>query len=426
MKSRVINGTPLVGISAYFFENVAGVPEFQSQIDSVYSGTNEFLNGKQHIMFAFQLPYIDPDPLVQTKWWSPDLNSIFGDPTDAQFFGIWINGELAGQYGTANSPLTGGLDTLPSALIGSSSRYYDAGTTYKGALDEVMVWKNHTASFDDLGVIAVNLNHSGRTPWANERLDQRIRKLASSFEVNNVGSLDVSGIVSQQSYRKASPLELFQKIEDTEQGRISVDSNGDITFDSRQWAWDKAVSNTVQLTFSDDPTLIAGGAQDMLEGGTIVKDDPFNLVNVASVTSTYGTKQTNEDLTSIAKYGRRNPIALTGLLHSSDRQSYAIADWLLISQGTPQMQVTQLSFRVEDNPTILAPFAAAVEEGWLIRVVKTTSAEVLDVSAHVIGITHEWTFGGWNVTLKLDSTRTGYSFFKWGTSNWDGAEGWSF
>jgi hypothetical protein len=90
------------------------------------------------------------------------------------------------------------------------------------------------------------------------------------------------------------------------------------------------------------------------------------------------------------------------------------------------VQARQVSFRVEDNPTVLAPFAAQVEEGWLVRIRKTTTAETLDLYAHVIGIEHQWSWTGWTVTLTLDATRTGFTFFRWGTSTWGGSAGWAF
>jgi hypothetical protein len=58
--------------------------------------------------------------------------------------------------------------------------------------------------------------------------------------------------------------------------------------------------------------------------------------------------------------------------------------------------------------------------------VKQTAAETLDLYAHVIAVRHAFTFTGWTVTLTLDSTRTGFTSFAWGSSEWGGAAGWSF
>lgn len=313
------------------------------------------------------------------------------------------------------------LAPLTAAEILEGSQF----VPFQGVSDAIVVWVDHPAG--TLPALAAGAASAATNGWAEQRLDERITNLTTSMGVaTHVGTLDTAGGITLDSYRQGEPLALLQQVEDTEQGRVWVDRDGDLRFSRRAWAWDDTVSNTVQVTFSDDPTLIAGGAQEMLEGGTEIVDDPLNLVNVASVTSTTGRTQTVRDAASVTKYGQRNAVNLTGLMHPSDRQSRSIAEWLATAQSTPQIQAERVSFRVEDNAAVLAPLAAQIEPGWLVRIRKTTTAGALDLYAHVIGMTHEFEFTGWTVTLTLDATRTGYSFLKWGTSNWGGSAGWSF
>jgi hypothetical protein len=369
-----------------------------------------------HIMFALK-------PLAaNTQWWTPAFYPTRGTPSGAQFMDVWVDGQPFDFYSESNSPPdpTGTPSTPAQPMtIGGSDRTF----SYSGVIDEVLIWQDHPDSFDDLGTIAAQIYSAGSSPWSNERLDERLGRLTSALGVvNAVGSLDVSGIVTQQSYAAEAPLELLQKVEDTEQGRVWIDRLGDIRFSQRSWAWDDTVSNTVQFTFSDDPAQIAGGDFQMLAEGLKLTRDTREVTNVAKVNSTNGRQQVVQDDASIMARGIRNPYTLSGLLHPSDRQSLSIAEWTILSRSQPQTKLTELTVSVSRNSALYATFAQTVEEGHLVEV----NREGVEYLCHVTGIKHRVSEGGWFVTLSLDSTRTGYSFFKWGTSTWGGSVGWAF
>lgn len=346
-------------------------------------------------------------------------------PADTGDIQAWVDGaEVKLTNVSTSDTYTVGFDDNTPFCIGSNG----GNRPYTGYIDPVVIWRDIGKTSEQLTDFAAELHEAATVARAARRLDQRASYVLDDASVSaHLGTLDTSGIVTQQSYRQADALEQLQRIEETEQGRIWIDRSGTLRFSKRSWAWVDTVSTTVQVTFSDDSALIAAGtAQEMLEGGTVIEDDPLNIVNVAAVTKEGGRQQTVEDATSIAKHRRRNSIQLSGLLHPSDRQSRSIAEWLVLSQGSPKIQAQQVAFRVEDNPSVLAPIAAQIEEGWLVRIRKLTTADTLDLYAHVIGIEHEWAWTGWTVTLTLDATRASYSFFKWGTSNWGGTAGWAF
>jgi hypothetical protein len=367
------------------------------------------LSGVHHIVLA-----IDP-PLTVANWWSPALNYYYGTPTDPQFYDCWIDGSQVPSQGVTSA--TGyGTGVAPLRIGG-------ADDTYTGVIDEVLIWQDHPDSFTDLETIAAQLYSAGSSPWANQRLDERLTDLTTALGVpNSVGALDVSGIRTLQSYAPADPIDLLQKVEDTEQGRVWIDRLGDIRFSQRSWAWDDTVSNTVQFTFSDDPAQIAGGDFQILAEGFKLTRDTREVTNVAKVNSTFGRQQIVQDDASITARGIRNPYTLSGLLHPSDRQSLSIAEWTILSRSQPQTKLTELTVSVSRNSTLYASFAQTIEEGYLVEV----NREGVQYFCHVTGIKHRVTEGGWLVTLSLDSTRTGYSFFKWGTSNWGGSVGWAF
>lgn len=200
-------------------------------------------------------------------------------PEDTGDIRLWMDGrELALNNTTAALGLPSIL--LEGMLIGK------AATTplnpgphlpYQGVIDPIVVWADHPTV--TLPTLATAAHAAAADAWAGLRLDQRVTNLVTAMGLaSRLGTLDTSGSVTQQGYRQAGPLELLQQIEDTEAGRIWVDREGALRYSKRSWAWDDTTSNTVQLTFSDDPTLIAGGAQEMLEAGTVITDDPLNIV----------------------------------------------------------------------------------------------------------------------------------------------------
>ena len=268
------------------------------------------LGGVRHLMFAFE------PPLTTTAWWTSGLDWFYGATTDPQFMDVWVDGKQidfhSDSYSSNASP------TTPSSpmMIGSwGSQNMPTVTPYEGVIDEVLIWEDHPDSFDDLGTLAAELYSAGSSPWANQRLDERLTDLTTALGVvNAVGTFDVSGIVTQQSYTSDGSLELLQKVEDTEQGRVWIDRLGKIRFSKRSWAWDDTVSNTVQFTFSDDPAQIAGGDFQILAEGFILGRDPREVTNVAKVNSTFGRQQIVQDDASITARGIRNPYTLSGLL----------------------------------------------------------------------------------------------------------------
>ena len=370
------------------------------------------LEGVQHVLLAF-----DP-PAAAASWWTPSENIDRGTPASSQFFGCWINGLEAPGYGVAYASASSPSVAQSPLKIGG-----DRFDSYVGVIDEVLIWQDHPDSFDDLATLAAQLYSAGSSPWSNQRLDERLADLTTALGVvNAVGALDVSGIVTQQSYTSDGSLELLQKVEDTEQGRVWIDRLGEIRFSKRTWAWDDTVSNTVQFSFSDSPAEIASGDFQILAEGFKLGRDPREVTNVAKVNSTYGRQQTVQDDASITARGIRNPYTLSGLLHPSDRQSLSIAEWIILSRSEPQTKLTELTVSISRNSTKYATFAQTIEEGYLVEV----NRKGVQYFCHVTGIKHRVTEAGWLVTLSLDSTRTGYSFFKWGTSTWGGSAGWAF
>lgn len=359
------------------------------------------------------------------------------EPADSADPSVWIDGIEYG-VGTVSTPLTnvtefldpprGTLDLTDESLFGGPDNSLDPDTRGGGYIDHIATWENVTATAGELATFAAGM-------WSalfntQQTLDERVIDIAAIAGVSDyVGTLDPSGITTLQSYRPGAPLDRLQEVEDTEQGRIWVDGDGLLRFSRRQWAWEDTESTTTQLIATDDASTLASNptvAAEPLESGADVRFDPLSITNSASVNSTYGRQQTYRDEDSIAKYGIRNPVTLSGLLHGQDTRSLSIAEWLVKSSSTPALKVRRLGFHVEDNQSVLEEFAAKVQEGWLVDWVLNLPGGQASGQGHVIGHSHEWSLTGWTVYLEIDPTRTGWSFFTWGTSEWDGTEGWAF
>lgn len=307
--------------------------------------------------------------------------------------------------------------------IGHSGPFADAWP-YMGVIDPVVLWRDPNTA--DLPGMADELHAAATNGWAGDRLDQRAARLLAAFGLDvHLGMLDVSGVVTQNHYQQGSPIELWQTLEDTEQGRVWVDRRGQLRFAQRGWAWTDSVSTGVQMVFTDVPELLDVGDCIEIGADTVLSDSPFDLVNVADVTSETGRQQTAKDLASIESTGRRNAVSLTGLLHPSDRQSQAIADWIVYSQSTAPLRVEQIQFTADNE--LAATFARLVDIGWLVQLVKAAPVDCDDVpigddvtvSGHVIGIRNEWSHVQWTVTLWVDCTRAGRDWFLADTSPTD-------
>lgn len=351
---------------------------------------------------------------------------------------FWIDGvQILGGIG---APVPTAHPSPPTTWARSAMTIgWKPGTTqipYQGVIDHILMWDNHTGTVAQLDALAAAQYQAGIKGWANQRLDQRVTNIVTSLGLSHyLGTIDASGVITQQSYVGGDVIGLLQQIEDTEQGRIWIDQGGALNFSKRSWAWDDSISNTLQFTFSDVGTTIdAGTGIEMLQGGTVIIDDPLKITNVATVTSTYGYPQPAESASSIAQYGRRNPVSLSGLLHSSDRQSQQIAEWLVYSRSTPNVQLERVTFDVDVQYTASKYAAVLGRPGALTRVTKTPPIDstgtpigpTVTVDAHITGVTHTWSWVGLVVMFDLDASRVGKSWFKWGTSTWNGSSGWAF
>lgn len=347
---------------------------------------------------------------------------------------LWVDGSevrdlLIGSSGVGASP--DNWMAVGRCRVETGEVPGDVGAHVLGALDHIQWWTDANSWGCTVDEAVTRLFEAGRLARVGDSMDARMSWLLDACGWSHVGTLDASQVTTQQGYRRRNTtLDLLQTIEDTEQGRIWVDNEGRWRFSARSWPTTDSRSNTVQATFGDTGSDLPYAA-----ALSRIVDDDRAVVNVAEVTREYGTQQRSENAASIAAYGRRQTVTLSNLLHSNDRQSKAVADWLVAAHGEPQARVEVLTFHPANAPAALCPLAAQIEPGWLIRVKRdgrTFDAHVVDVG-HRIGTT-------WEVSLHLDGTRatdltgltwddgTGTVGTPWddGTGTTTGAKGWVF
>lgn len=359
-------------------------------------------------------------------------------------FGPLVFGSPGYGAGSWPSMSRGTLDTDSPWMVGAPGRGVEADQRLGDWIDHIIVWESVTASTAELGELAADLSAASRD-LGTHTLDERVGLIVGGVSLaERLGDVDSTHRETMTLIANGSPLERLQQVEDSEQGRIWVDHDGDLRFSARGWAEEDSVSSVSQLTVSNVGSQLDANPDyvEPLESGAVLAYNEGLLVNSATVSRIDGGEVTVRDADSIAQYGLKGAVSLSDLLLGTESECRSIAEWIVYSAGQqPPLQIQRLGFRIEDDETGLADFARDVEEGWLVDwILEWPDGTSSSDSGHVIGISHEWSRIGWSLTLELDATRTGHSWLEWGTEPggypgdatggtfvWDNStHGWSF
>lgn len=328
--------------------------------------------------------------------------------SDGATWSIYVDG-LRAETATPGVTVTGSL-TQSHAVFGNT------GSTGVTTLTDVIYY--------DTTLTAAQVAAHWTAAHSQRELEHVNDRLGFVLDAADWGLHDISGFgqVVGTAYKGDNAMTLVQQLQDTEQGRIYVDSNGVVSFANRSWAW--GTTSTASLT--DDGTGLPYSA-----GGTTFVLDDRVMVNDVTVTRDGGTAQNKKDQTSIDTNGRRT--ASVSGLWPTDFQARGVAEWIILSQKDPVPRVDQVMIQPARAPDSLWAFIRDLDLGQLISVtrhVKNNGVAVgspATVSAHVIGITHTYSGGdSWRTTLQLDGTRAGWSFFQLDVSHLDNSPGLAF
>jgi hypothetical protein len=373
---------------------------------------------------------------------------------------LWIDGERIGPFtkadvaegaqgASSNVSATADLDAVSTenrgAAIGGSRRGFQDFTNaiggakisgrwpYVGAIDNVLVWRNHPGTTTEIGQMARSLWESAQLAWVGQTLDQRLRAIVEAIGMEHyLGDVDQSGVVTLQGYRQDEPLSLLQTIADTEQGAIRANGCGRLFFQNRQWSWEKNRSKNVQLTFSDDDDLLEPQAPtpDQLNEG-------FNGPNGVNITPV------NTAATQVVA-----PTDVTIQFDTSDKVQGSAAMRLVATnagngrwRGTLDTSARYVSFYIKWDTTIASGRRAVWMAGnnsglilnlfarsgdtWQVRIHQNESTEVVmprlpgwtrvDVEVNAPAQTARFRFFGGDT---LHSFRPGDAYADSGTLSW--------
>jgi hypothetical protein len=349
-------------------------------------------------------------------------------------------------------PTTYGWEHLQTRIgVGAGTSVWN-GTPYQGVIDHLVLWETQGDNPAGKLALARRLAEAGRLAWVGQTLSERFEAVLAGLGVSAfVGDVDTSGIVTRQGYREAPPLELLEKLEQTEQGLVYVNREGLLCWRGRSWGWELAEELTADVHLTDvpelqaDPTEPASGYWWPLLAGPSIGYDPLAITNAAQVTSEHGRMQTVEDAASIAEVGRRNPVHLSGLLHSSDYESRAIAEWIVRARGTARVRAERVGMHVDEQHEVAAGDShnlwltvCELEVGRRVHVrlagrpavpgLGLAAGAPRDLEGHTIGLEESFGWDGWRLWLALTDERVETSWFRWGSSAWGNAagEGWAF
>lgn len=208
----------------------------------------------------------------------------------------------------------------------------------------------------DLSARAAAYASAALAPWAEDRSGERLERLATI-----VGwPADLLDIAPGQSFvgpalfdESDSALSYFQLLEATEDGRLFVARDGNLTFHDRFWPYTAAAGSVSQFTFTDEP----GGA-----GYADFVIDPYAIelvLNAFNYARRNGGNIRGQDDASVnGEIGYRED-SQTGLLLGTDNEVRQRGQWTLLTRSTPLPQVDKIriplhTYSPTDQAAVLA------------------------------------------------------------------------
>lgn len=269
---------------------------------------------------------------------TPTVVGVTGDAFDGSphhiAFSWAADGTLKGYFdgveqGSGSVAAGGGFSSPVTTILGAGRGTTTGVEAVVGTYDEIAVYNTV------LSPARVAAHASARAvAWAGDLSGARINRILDAAGIPAADrSIDTGVAVLQGSDVGGTALAMLQAVEETEQGRLFITTDGKVRFISRE-AIIKSPYTVTQATFGDS------GAE--LEYGDLkYRYDDTTIVNEVTVSRSDGVAQTVKDTASQTKYLRRSMV-LAGLLHASDQTSTDLANWKLGHYKEPILRATQL------------------------------------------------------------------------------------
>ena len=282
-------------------------------------------------------------------------------------------------------------------------------------LDDMALWDNVIVFDSEM----IPHQAAGATGGAGETLDQRAAWVTQSLVGWPLTSwAEASQVRAPAVSETVGALDQLRSIEASERGKVHVKADGTVTLLTRShWATNTR-STTVQLRLADD------GSGTRYRNDAVVAIDDRALINDMTITRLGGNPQRRVNAASVSAYGRRSASA-GEILCTTDGQASDLADWIVAAYGQPTPRIETLS--VQPQAVGAWPALLTLDVADLIEMVVTPAVGApMTIKAHVEGLDHSITADDWTVTVRADAARVDRDYFRWGSSLWDGSQGWSF
>ena len=307
---------------------------------------------------------------------------------------IYVNGvdvttawaSSAGQVDGANTHAA--IGNIASSLF--SSGFYGLN----GQIDDLAVYERALSAQE-----VADLFNAGDNALSGDATGTRVRRVLDyagwpGYGLSTSADRDLdtgSSTVGEHNLSGGSALDYLQTLHDTEQGQMYMGLDGALSSDGVfKFVWRQrhalitaSRSNTSQATFSDSGALRYADLE--------LSYDETKVYNEARVTRTGGADQVTQDATSQGRYFRRT-YEKSGLLYSSDNDSFDHATWAVNRYKDPATRIEAVIIKPLDNPSGLWPQVLGREIGDRITVERNgVSKEVIIEGKEIDYDGEDWT-----------------------------------
>ena len=277
---------------------------------------------------------------------------------------------------------------------------------FVGKIGHVLVWDGRVLTAAQL----TDHYNAGKNGLTGESTGTRVRRVLDyagwpGFALSTSADRDLdtgSSTVGAVDLSGSTALDYLQTLHDTEQGQMYMGLDSALSSDSVfKFVWRQrhalitaSRSNTSQATFSDTGSLRYADLE--------LSYDETKVYNESRVTRSGGAEQTATDATSQTKYFKRS-YERSGLLYSSDNDSFDHATWAINRYKNPSTRVEAVIIKPLDSPANLWPQVLSREIGDRITVTRSSiSKEVI-----IEGIEHDYDGEDWTTTFRCSPADLG-------------------
>lgn len=314
---------------------------------------------------------------ILITWAAGEMVRIYVDGTDRTEATFIFSGSMAAPS-----------DKWVVAINGIDYPPWPRGTGSLRTIDEFTVWNVVLTPAQVTAHYAALI-----TAWAGDRSGARVNRILDAYPWPVADrEIDVGASRLQTMTLGGSVLSALQKVEETEQGALFVNKDGDVRFIGR----DTLLSIVSNDTFGD-------GTGELEYADLIYVYDDQILYNEAVVTRDGGVTQVVGDTTSQARYLRRTKV-FEGMLYETDADARALAEWWTAHYKDPLLRATNM--RLEPTAgNSLTHFPSVLGRELMDRVAVRRRPQnlgaAIDQEALIEGITHDVTPDQWITTWNL-------------------------